>query len=73
MTEEEDTQASASAEVVVLEERIAELGRSLEGMGRRVTRLEGQKDMLEKYSNGMFAAGEKSDGADLVSQKTVGE
>lgn len=71
VTEEEDTQASASAEVVVLEERIAELGRSLEGMGRRVTRLEGQKDMLEKYSNGMFAAGEKSDGADLVSQKTV--
>ena len=73
VTEEEDTQASASAEVVALEERIAELGRSLEGLGRRVTRLEGQKEMLEKYSNGMFAAGEKSESADLVNQKTVGE
>ena len=73
VTEEEDSQANASAEVAELEERIAELGRNLEGLGRRVTRLEGQKEMLEKYSNGMFAAGETSESADLVNQKTVGE
>ena len=73
MTQEEDTQATASAEVTELEGQITELTQNLEVLNGRISRLGSQKELLKKYSDGLFSAGGRAKTGDLLDPKTAGE
>ena len=72
VTEEEDTQATASAEVAELEQRIADTNTTREVLVQKMSRLKSQKELLNKYSSGLFAAGGQAKTADLLDPQTIG-
>ncbi len=73
VTQEEDTQATASAEVAELEEGITNLKEKREVLTKQIARTHSRKDLLEKYSNGLLSAGGQTKTEDLLDPKTIGK
>ena len=73
MTQEEDRQATASEEVADLEQRLTDLVSKQKVLDQRITRISGQKSLLNDFSTNLISAGEETKTADLMDSKTVGE
>lgn len=73
VTQEEDRQATASEEVADLEQRLADLVSKQKVLDQRITRISGQKSLLNDFSTNLISAGRETKTANLMESKTVGE
>ena len=73
VSQEEDDKENATAEVAELKQRIALLTAELKSVQQQAERVSSQRELLEKYSTGLFAAGASANSADLLDDKTIGE
>ena len=55
-----------------LKEKIKDLKRDIQAVDQQGMRVESQKLLLTKYSNGLFAAGGETTTSDLLDHKTIG-
>ena len=73
MTQEVHDEASASEEVKELKLKIADLRREISLLEDSAARVAAQEDLLGKYANGLFSAGQKAHTSDLLDDSTIGE
>ena len=73
VTVEEDQAATASAEVVELEQRLSDLVSHVKTVEQRLARLTAQSALLRDFSSNLMSAGEHSGTATLTDRQTVGQ
>ena len=73
MTKEEEDKSNVLEEVKELREKIKKLQDRTTDNEKKKTRVTAQTDLLEKYSKGLFDAGQKANTSDLLDVKTIGK